>query len=79
VPRSAAHWRAERLVVEIDGYRGHRSRSQQARDRRRELHCRRYGHDCLRYSEAQLEHEPALVAADLLAELALRRARLSAR
>ena len=60
-----AVWRRERLVVEIDGYRGHRTPGQIERDRRRELHLRAAGYAVLRYTEDQLYHAAELVAADL--------------
>lgn len=61
-----AVWPAQRVAVEIDGYGGHRTPAQLARDRRRELHARRAGFTHARYSEDQLEQEPALVARDVL-------------
>lgn len=67
--RVDALWARERLVVEVDGHGGHRSRAQLDRDRRRELHCRAHGLRVNRYSEDQLEREPDLVAADLRATL----------
>ncbi len=64
-----ALWPRQRLVVELDGHRGHRSRAQIDRDRRRELHLRTAGYPTIRYTEDQVVKEPALVAADLLAAL----------
>ncbi len=69
-----AVWRAERIAVEIDGHQGHGSRARITRDRRRELHLRAAGFVVIRYSEEQLEREPDVVAADVLAALAERRA-----
>lgn len=66
-----ALWRQAGVVVEIDGHRGHRSRAQMQRDRRRELHLRAAGLTVIRYAGDQLVGEPALVAADLWAALKL--------
>ncbi len=60
-----ALWRQAGLVVEIDGHRGHRSRAQVQRDRRRELHLRAAGLTVIRYAGDQVVGEPALVAEDL--------------
>jgi very-short-patch-repair endonuclease len=73
-----ALYRAQRVVVELDGHRGHRSPAQLSRDRRRELHCRRLGFTVLRYTEDQIDNEPELVAADLARELGLSCSALSA-
>jgi hypothetical protein len=67
-----AVWPRHRVAVELDGHRGHRTRAQIDRDRRRELHTRRHGFAHGRYSEDQLEREPQLVAEDVLAMLGLR-------
>ncbi len=64
-----ALWPRERLVVEVDGHRGHRSPAQLARDRRRELHLRAAGYPVIRYTGEQILSEPGLVAADLRAAL----------
>jgi very-short-patch-repair endonuclease len=64
-----ALWPDQRLVVELDGHRGHRSPAQLDRDRRRELHCRTHGLRVNRYTEDQVQREPELVAADLRAAL----------
>lgn len=66
-------WREQRLAVETDSYAAHRGRIAFQEDRARELELRRAGFAVHRFSELQLEAEPALVAADLAA--ALRRAR----
>jgi very-short-patch-repair endonuclease len=60
-----ALWRSERVVVEIDGHDGHRTRAQMDRDRRRELRLRREGFLVVRYTHSQLENEPDVVAEDL--------------
>lgn len=65
-----AVWRAERLVVELDGRDNHSSWSQIQEDRRKELRLRAARFDVVRYVWPQLEETPELVAADLLARLA---------
>ena len=67
-----AVWPEQRVAVELDGHWGHRTRAQTDRDRRREFHTRRHGFKHARYSEAQLEEEPGLVAADVIALLVTR-------
>lgn len=69
-----ALWRAERVVVELDGRDGHRSWAQIQRDRKRELHLRALGFLVLRYTWEQVAGEPERVATDLLAALAARAA-----
>lgn len=68
-----ASWAAERVVVEVDGYRWHRTRSRQESDRSRELRLRRAAWLVLRYSARQLFDEPLQVVADLSGTLASRR------
>jgi predicted transcriptional regulator of viral defense system len=55
-------WRAQRLVLEVDGGRYHSSPRQIARDRRKEADLVRAGYRVLRASEWQLEHDPRGVA-----------------
>ncbi len=64
-----ATWPRERVVVELDGYDGHRTPAQLDRDRRRELRLRAAGYTVVRYSWAQILHQPQLVLADLTALL----------
>ncbi len=64
-----ATWRHERVIVELDGYRGHRTRAQIERDRRRELRLRAAGYTVVRYRWSQIMHESDLVIADLVALL----------
>jgi very-short-patch-repair endonuclease len=61
-----ALWRAERIAVELDGYRNHRSPAQIRRDRRKEMALRAAGYAPLRYSEEQL----TIYRADVIAEIA---------
>ncbi len=65
-----ALWRAERVVVELDGYDNHRSRAQIDRDRRKELALRGAGLLILRYTWPQVIGEREVVITDLVAALA---------
>jgi Protein of unknown function (DUF559) len=65
-----AVWPDQRIVVEVDGLKGHRTRGQLERDHQRDLELRRAGYTVLRYTERQLVETPAAVAADLLVHLA---------
>jgi very-short-patch-repair endonuclease len=60
-----AFWPEHNLIVELDGGDGHGTRSQVHRDRSRDLTLRAARHRVLRYSWAQVNHEPTAVAADL--------------
>ena len=60
-----ALWREQRIAVELDGYRNHRSPAQVRRDRRKELALRGIGYTPLRYSEEQLAQRRDEVIADL--------------
>lgn len=68
--RIDASWRAERVAVELDGYRWHRDRSRVEADRAREMKLRAGGWTPLRYSARQVFDEPLLVVADLSRTLA---------
>ena len=63
-------WRAQHLIVELDGYVAHGTRAQLERDRARELRLRAAGFRVLRYTWRQITTQPALVIADLSAALA---------
>jgi very-short-patch-repair endonuclease len=58
-------WRNRKVVVEIDGPRGHRTRAQLHADHQRDLELRAAGYVVLRYTERQLIETPAAVAADI--------------
>jgi len=62
-------WRAQLLAVETDSYATHGGRTTFDDDRRRDLELRRAGFAVHRFSELQLEAEPAAVAADVAAAL----------
>jgi very-short-patch-repair endonuclease len=64
-------WRDRRLAVETDYYGYHRGRAAFRDDRARELDLRRHGFAVHRFSEEQLNGEPAAVAADLWRALGL--------
>ena len=61
------YWPDLGLVVETDGPRDHRTPSQQTRDRRRDHEHAVEGLTPLRFTEAQVRHEPGHVRATLAA------------
>ena len=62
--------RAQRLVVEIDGYAFHSSRRSFERDRERDARLVGAGWRVIRITWRQIEQEPVAVAATLAAALA---------
>jgi very-short-patch-repair endonuclease len=60
---------AQRLVVELDGYRYHRSRRAFERDRERDALLARAGHRVLRFSHRQVTRRPGEVGAAVAAGL----------
>jgi very-short-patch-repair endonuclease len=56
---------AERLVVETDGYRHHRTRRSFERDRTRDAILTAAGYRALRFTHRQLTEDPGMVAAAL--------------
>lgn len=64
-----AVWRAERVVVELDGRDNHSSPGQMERDRRKDLQLRAAGYVVVRYTWAQIIFEASAVLADLRAVL----------
>ena len=60
-------WRAQRLVVETDGHETHGTRTAFERDRARDARLTARGYRVVRFTHRQLTHEPALVAATLVA------------
>jgi very-short-patch-repair endonuclease len=62
-------WRSHRVIVETDSYASHGGTIAFEDDRERDLRLRRHGYSVHRFSERQLEVEPAAVAADVVAAL----------
>ncbi len=60
-----AYWPEARLVVEVDGLQGHRTRAQLESDHQRDFELRRAGYIVLRYTWRQLTDTPAHVAEDI--------------
>jgi very-short-patch-repair endonuclease len=65
--RVDAYWPEYRLVVEIDGAKGHSTQRQVRRDHARDLKLRTHGETVRRYSEPQVLNHGAEVLADLCA------------
>ncbi len=66
-----ALWRDHRVIVELDGHRGHRTKAQTENDRNRELRLRAAGYPVvIRYTEEQVNREGQTVEADLKSALA---------
>jgi very-short-patch-repair endonuclease len=61
------YWPELRLIVETDGLRYHRTPAQQARDRSRDQTHAAAGLTTLRFTHAQVRHEPSKVRATLAA------------
>jgi very-short-patch-repair endonuclease len=64
-------WRAERLVVEVDGFAFHSSRSAFERDRARDAELQAAGLRVMRITWRQLTDEPEVIVARLAQALAL--------
>jgi predicted transcriptional regulator of viral defense system len=62
-----ALWREQRVVVELDGHRAHRSPAQLERDHARDLTLRGVGLEVRRYTWHQVTRQRELVEADLVA------------
>ena len=60
-----ALWPDQHVVVEVDGWPGHRTRAQLERDHQRDLELRAAGYIVLRYTWRQLSGTPAVVAEDV--------------
>jgi very-short-patch-repair endonuclease len=58
-------WRAQRLVVEVDSFAYHRGSVAFHDDHARDLDLRQRGFTVLRFSERQIDEEPAHVVADI--------------
>ncbi len=66
------HWPAARLVVELDGWRFHRTRQAWERDHARDAALRMAGVEVHRVTYRRLDAEPELVAAEVRELLARR-------
>lgn len=60
-----AVWDEQRLVVELDGYKAHRTKAQLESDHQRDLELRAAGYTVLRYTWHQLTTMPDAVARDI--------------
>jgi hypothetical protein len=65
--RVDCRWPEQRLTVELDGYRFHRSRYAWERDRRREREARARGEEFRRYTHGDVFESPRLMLAELRA------------
>ena len=66
-----ALWRDQKVIVELDGKRGHGTPAQISRDHARDLTLRAAGFTVLRYSWRQITREAEMVLADLRRALGL--------
>jgi very-short-patch-repair endonuclease len=64
-----AVWRSSRLVVEVDGYDTHKTRSQFEADRRRDAKLQVAGFRVLRLTQPRIDHDPRAVIRELRALL----------
>jgi very-short-patch-repair endonuclease len=67
-----AFWPAQRLIVEIDGWRYHRTRRRFEGDRRKDAALTVAGYRVVRITARRLRHEPYSVSAQLGALLSVR-------
>ena len=67
-------YEAERLVVEVDGFRFHRTRERFVRDRRRRAHLLAMGYEVFPVTWSDITEAPAVTMARLTAALETRRA-----
>jgi very-short-patch-repair endonuclease len=68
--RVDCRWPLQRLTIELDGYRYHRSRHAWEQDRRREREARARGDDFRRYTYGDVLERPELMLAELKALIA---------
>lgn len=68
-------WRAEGLVVELDGWLHHRSRPAFEADRRKTVELQSIGYTVLRFTWRQIEQQPVWVVDRIADQLALCRSR----
>ena len=67
-----AFWPAQRVVVEVDGYKYHRTRRRFESDRRKDAALQAAGYRVVRITWRRLTQEPLAVSAQLGALLSLR-------
>jgi hypothetical protein len=65
-----AVWLPQKVVVEVDGWPGHRTPAQLRRDHQRDLEMRALGYVVLRYADVQLTPTSEATAADIRRHLA---------
>jgi very-short-patch-repair endonuclease len=58
-------WPRHRLIVELDGYRAHGTRSAFESDRARDIELKLLGYEVIRFTWRQLTSQPAQVAPTL--------------
>jgi very-short-patch-repair endonuclease len=63
--RADCHWPAARLIVELDGWDGHSTRSAFQDDRARDRALKVAGYSVIHLTWAQLDDEPEAIASDL--------------
>jgi predicted transcriptional regulator of viral defense system len=61
-----AVWPDRKVIVEVDGLKGHRTRAQLEADHQRDLELRAAGYIVLRYTQRQINESPAAVAAEIM-------------
>jgi very-short-patch-repair endonuclease len=66
-------WPAQRQIVELDGWQGHKTRTAFREDRARDRRLRVAGYGVTRLTWNQLQDEPELIASDLRALLTYKR------
>jgi len=69
-------WRSDRLIVEVDGWEAHRTRSAFEHDRARDARLKLLGYDVLRFTWRQVEADPRIVAGTIRVLLASKRLRM---
>jgi very-short-patch-repair endonuclease len=67
-------WRAQKIIVEMDSWKYHGTRSSFEADRKRDVELKLLGYEVLRFTDRQLTREPDRLAPTLRALLAPRRA-----
>jgi very-short-patch-repair endonuclease len=62
-------WSRQRLIVEVDGWESHRTRSAFESDRARDARLKVFGFEVVRFTWRQIAHDPARVARTIRALL----------